>query len=156
MQTFAMLVSCRKGGKMNIEQVPFNKLLGIKKCTNCKNGLVALPESQKYANHLNTVHASAQFALGEAASGEYLFQRFKEIATKNKLIPVIRKTKLKFKKPAIGEIKAKAFITDEVAKGAIASIEKKGRAIIPVIVDITDSKNNQTMTATYEWFIQKI
>ncbi len=141
---------------MNIEQVPFNKLLGIKKCDNCKECQVVLPKSQHYANHLNTVHASAQFALAEAASGECLFQRFREFAQKETLIPVIRKTELKFRKPAIGEIRAKASITDEVANQTIASIEKRGRAIIPVDVDITDSNDNQTMTATYEWFVQKV
>jgi len=38
----------------------------------------------------------------------------------------------------------------------VASLEKRGRAIIPVTVSIMDTNGNITMTATYEWFVQKV
>ncbi len=141
---------------MDVTKIPFNKFLGIEKCHDSKGALLVLPESEHFTNHLNTIHASAQFALGEATSGEYLLQRFKYIVENETLVPVVRKTEVKFKKPAQGEIKASAHITDDIASQTVASIEKKGRAIIPVTVNITDSIGNNTMTATYEWFIQKV
>ena len=140
---------------MDVTQIPFNKFLGIGKCTVPGEGLLVLPGSEQYANHLNTVHASAQFALGEAASGEYLLQRFKAITERETIIPVVRSVEVKFKKAGKGEIKASAGIPDDVAEQAVASMEKKGRAIIPVAVTITDSNGNVTMTATFEWYIQK-
>lgn len=140
---------------MDVTQIPFNKLLGICKCSVPDEGLLMLRKSEHYANHLNTVHASAQFALGEAASGEYLLQRFKTIVEKETLIPVVRNAEVKFKKAGKGEIKASANIPDDVVSQTVASIEKKGRALIPVTVTISDSSGNITMTATYEWFVQK-
>src|SRR5574340_502117 len=140
---------------MDVTQIPFNRFLKILKCEPSDEGLLMLRESECYANHLNTVHASAQFALGEAASGEYLLERFKDIPDKELLIPVVRNAEVKFKKPGKGAIKASAKITEDLVNQAIASIEKKGRALIPVSVSISDSAGNITMTATYEWYVQK-
>lgn len=141
---------------MDVLEIPFNNFLGIEKCNDENNELLLLPASDKYTNHLKTVHASAQFALGEATSGEYLLQRFKKIVENETIIPVVRKTEVKFKKPAQGEIKASAELSDEIASQAIASIDKRGRAIIPVTVNVFDSQGNNTMTGTYEWFVQKV
>ena len=141
---------------MDVTEIPFNRFLGIRKCHDAEDGLLLLPESEYYTNHLNTVHASAQFALGEAASGEYLLQRFRDIVEKETLVPVVRKTDVTFKRPARGEIKASASIPDETARQTVASLEKKGRAIIPVAVQVTDRDGHNTMTATYEWFVQRI
>lgn len=140
---------------MDVTQIPFNKFLGIDKCSAPDEGLLVLRESECYTNHLNTVHASAQFALGEAASGEYLLRRFKAIVEKEALIPVVRKAEVKYKKAGKGEIRASAIIPADVADQAAVSIETRGRALIPVTVTISDSRGNITMTATYEWFIQK-
>lgn len=141
---------------MDVTKIPFNKFLGIARCRESDSGLLALPESEEYANHLRTVHASAQFALGEATSGEYLLQRFGELVKHETLVPIVRRAEIKFKKPARGEIRASAQITDDIAAQTVASIEKKGRAIIPVRVEIVDCDGNSTMTATFEWFVQKV
>lgn len=140
---------------MDVTQIPFNKLLGICKCAVPDEGLLILRESDRYSNHLNTIHAGAQFALGEAASGEYLLRRFKSIVEKETIIPVVRNAEVKFKKAGKGEIKASAHIPDDVVSQTVASIEKKGRTLIPVTVIITDSDGNITMTGTYEWFVQR-
>jgi hypothetical protein len=141
---------------MDVTKIPFNSFLGIERCDESDDWLLFLHDLPKYTNHLNTVHAGAQFALGEAASGEYLLRRFKNIVEKETLIPIVRKTEVKFKKPAQGKIKASAYISDEIADQTASSIDKKGRAIIPVTVNVTDSSGNVTMTAKYEWIVQKI
>jgi len=141
---------------MDVTRIPFNSFLGIERCDEKDDALLFLQDSIRYTNHLNTVHASAQFALAEAASGEYLFRRFRHIVEKQTIIPVVRKAEVKFRKPAQGKIKASASISDELAGQTAAAIDKRGRAIIPVTVNITDSSGNTTMTAIYEWFIQKI
>jgi len=145
----------RKGNNVDVTQIPFNRLLGILKCELPDEGLLMLRDSECYTNHLNTVHASAQFALGEAASGEYLLERFKNISEKEIIIPVVRNVEVKFKKPGKGAVRASANISDDVVSQTITSIEKKGRALIPVSVTISDSSGNITMTATYEWYVQK-
>lgn len=141
---------------MDVTKIPFNSFLGIERCDDSDDALLFLQDLPKYTNHLNTVHAGVQFALGEAASGEYLLRRFKNIIEKETIIPIVRKTEVKFKRPAQGKIKASAFISDEIASQTADSIDKKGRAIIPVTVNITDGSGNTTMTAIYEWFVQKV
>ena len=53
-----------------------------------------LHDAENNNNHLGTVHASAQFALAEACSGQYLLKTFK--AYSSKIIPVVRKAETKY------------------------------------------------------------
>jgi acyl-coenzyme A thioesterase PaaI-like protein len=141
---------------MDVTKIPFNSFLGITKSDGSDTALLELNESEKLRNHLGMVHASAQFALAEATSGEYLIQRFKDIIEKVRIIPVVRRAEVKYKNSARGQLKAKAAISDEIAGKVASSIEQKGRAIIPVKVALLDKDGKLTMTATIEWFVQKI
>ncbi len=141
---------------MDVTKIPFNEFLGIERCESSEESLLALPASPRYMNHVNTVHASVQFALGEATSGECLLRCFADLAEKETLVPVVRRSEVKYKKPAQGTIKASANIAEDVVQETRAALQQKGRAIIPVTVNIADSQGNVTMTAVYEWFIQKI
>lgn len=72
------------------------------------------------------------------------------------VVPVLRKSETKFKKPATSKIEAKAFINDEAEERFTLQFEKRGRATISVPVEITDENGTITMVGTYEWFVQKI
>jgi len=100
---------------MDVTKIPFNKFLDIKRPRDSAGETLVLTKADHFTNHLNTVNAGAQFALGEATSGEYLLQRFQAVVEKGTRIPVVKKTDTKFKKTARGEIKASAFITDDIA-----------------------------------------
>lgn len=138
---------------MNTIEIPFNRFIGIKKPGNQDQFLLELPASENLNNHLGTVHASAQFALAEACSGEFLLKIFEKHA--NNIVPVVRKVETKFKNPANGKLTASASLLgnkDEIIK----KLEKKRRVIIPVDIKIMDKENKITMTAKIDWFIQKI
>ena len=139
---------------MNTIEIPFNKFIGIKRSENQAKSLLELPDSEDMKNHLGTVHASAQFALAEACSGEYLLHKFSHYS--GKIIPVVRKSETKFKKPAEGKLFANASIDPDAANSVIKKLEQKGRVIIPVNVVISDSNKEITMTARIDWFVQKI
>jgi acyl-coenzyme A thioesterase PaaI-like protein len=141
---------------MDVTTIPFNAFLGIEREEGSDGTRLFLQASEQYTNHLNTVHASVQFALGEAASGAYLLHLFQDIAAQQAVVPVVRNVEVKYKKPDHGAIRATAHITADMASKTRASLEKKGRALIPATVDITDSHGNTTMTATYQWFIQTL
>jgi hypothetical protein len=141
---------------MDVTKIPFNAFLGIERCEPTEESLLALQDSPRYANHVNTVHAGAQFTLGEAASGEYLLRRFADLAEKETLVPLVRRCEVKYKKPAYGTIKASASMEDNVVSQTLVALKEKGRAIIPVSVNVIDSHGNTTMTAVYEWFVQRI
>jgi len=141
---------------MDITEIPFNRFVGITRTDPSDTALLQLYKSEHLDNHLNTVHASAQFALAEAASGECLLHKFKDITSASSFIPVVRDVQVKYRKPAMGTLRASANISDADTAKAMETLSKKGRAIISVEVDLLDESKNTTMTATFSWFIQRI
>lgn len=139
---------------MNTIEIPFNKFIGICRPENQDDAFLELQASENMKNHLGTVHASAQFALAEACSGEYLLNKFKDYS--GNIIPVVRKTETKYKNPAEGTIYAKAYIDPDTENSVIEKLEKKGRVVISVQVEVFNSDNKTTMFAQIDWFIQKM
>lgn len=136
---------------MNIVEIPFVKKVGITKTSNNELELAFTKDSH---NHLETMHASAQFTLAETASGEFLQTLFPELV--GKVIPVLRDATVKFKKPAVKNIIAYPSISDEAREKFDAQFSKKGRASISVDVKIKDIENTVTCITTCNWFVQKI
>ena len=136
---------------MNVLEIPFVMKVGI---TKTKSNELELPFTTDTHNHLQTMHASAQFTLAETASGELLQNLFPELV--GKVIPVLRDAKVKFKKPAVKNIVAHPSITEEETEKFNIRFAKKGRASISVNVEIKDSDNTVTCIANYNWFVQKI
>ena len=54
---------------MDVTKIPFVEKVGVIKST---QGVLELSFNKTVQNHLPTIHASAQFALAETASGEIL------------------------------------------------------------------------------------
>jgi len=134
--------------------IPFNQFVGLQKSDN-PDFVLELAEDRKYENHLATVHASAQFALAEAASGEYLLNNFRD-QYKGVIVPVVRRVETKYKKPAKGKLYANAVLDDETATMALTRLKEKGRALFPVEVSVVDQEGTITMTGTVEWFVQAV
>ena len=139
---------------MEIDSVPFNHFLGVKKSKNTELSLVELGASESLLNHIGSVHASAQFALAEACSGEFLIRRF--AGREAQFVPVVRRVEGKFKKPANGAIFARAAVPDDELTKFQTDLETKGRAMVPISVDVFDANNVVTMSASIEWFVQRI
>ena len=136
---------------MNVIEIPFVKKVGI---TKTKNNELELAFTEDNHNHLETMHASAQFTLAETASGDFLQILFPELV--GKVVPVLRDATVKFKKPAVKKVIACPSISDEAREKFDTHYLKKGRASISVDVEIKDIENTVTCIATYNWFVQKI
>ena len=136
---------------MDVTEIPFNSFIKIRRSEESEY-LLELDCAENYLNHINTVHASAQFALAEATSGEFLLRTFKEYD--DDIIPVVRKSGLKFRKPAEGKIRSKAFMDGNEIHRVREELITKGRAVINVRVEIFDVKNNLTLQSEFEWFVQ--
>jgi len=136
---------------MDVTQIPFVEHVGIKKNA---QGLLELSFDNRIENHLKTIHASAQFTLAETASGEILQQKFPQLA--NKVIPLLRESTLKFKKPAEQSIIAYPSITPEVEQKFNDQFTRKGRAGIAVNVEIRDVDDTISCSGTFNWFLQAI
>lgn len=141
---------------VDITELPFNRFIGITRPDPLDEALLQLDYSDNLGNHLNTIHASAQFALAEAAAGECLLRRFFDYgASASAFITVVREVRAKYRKPATGTLRATATISDDKAAKAIEMLAGKGRTIAAVDVDVLDETNTVTMCAAFSWFIQK-
>jgi acyl-coenzyme A thioesterase PaaI-like protein len=133
----------------SITELPFNHFLGIQVAAE-PNHLLQLPAGKQYLNHLGTVHASAQLALAEAASGEFLMRVF---GSNSGFVPVVRRLTSKFRQPAHGLITAAVSTPPETIDQLRTTLTAKGRAIISIAVELHDASGAHTLSATVEWFI---
>lgn len=135
---------------MNLKDIPFAKVLGVDDSS--EGFLFELANDEKYTNHLGTVAAAAQFSLAEFASGQWMINEFPDLA--QQVIPVLRKSEVKFKKPAYGKVRAKASVPDEIKQKFITELTERKRALLDISVVVVNDNNEIVMHGTYEWFIQ--
>jgi hypothetical protein len=137
---------------MNVLDLPFNKILLIEKSDE-PDTILMLENDETYKNHLGTIHASAQYALAEASSGEILERTFGD--WNGAYFPVVRRVAVKYKKPAKGRLFSEGFINQDRAMKAKKELSEKGRTLVDVIVKIVDEGKNTTFESTFTWFIAK-
>lgn len=137
--------------KHSVTELPFNSFVGIEPADG-ENHLLRLPAGPQYFNHLGTVHASAQLALAEATSGEFLLRALGSSAG---FVPVVRRLEAKFRKPANGAVTSTATTPPEAIEQVRADLAAKGRALISVAVELHDESGAHTLSASVEWFIAR-
>ena len=120
--------------KSSVTELPFNSFLGIQIGSE-PSELLRLPSGDQYLNHLGTVHASAQLALAEASSGEFLLRHF---GSAQGILPVVRRLEARFRKPANGAVTSIANAAPTSLEQLDAELASKGRALIPVTVELHD------------------
>lgn len=136
---------------MDVMEIPFVGTVGI---TKNSDGVFALPYSGTVHNHLKTVHAAAQYALAETASGDTLLALFPDL--EGKVVPVLRDSKLKFKRPAETQVTAfTEVIEDDVARFR-EQLSRRGRSTIGVGVKVCDEAGDVTCYGTFVWYVQTI
>jgi len=142
----------KSANEIDVTKLPFNHFIGLKIST--KNGyLLMLDNRSEYRNHLDTVHASAMFALAEATSGHFLLNEFSELTN---IVPVVRKVEIKYKKPTTGGVFSKAKFIETEKNGTLEALTERGRAIIKVEVSLFDETEVMIMQSVFEWFVTKL
>ncbi len=136
---------------MDVTQIPFVKHIGIEKN---EEGTVKLKPTVRVENHIETIHAAAQFALAETQSGLYLQTLFPEY--RGKVMPLLRESSVKYKKPATSTLTASAYVEEGVKEKFLIAFEAKGRAIITVYVELRDENEVVTMRGEFTWFVSNI
>ena len=132
-------------------QIPFAKHIGIERKD---EGTLKLEPLQRVQNHIQSIHASAQFALAETQSGLFLQEVFPEYV--GKVVGVLRSSTVKYKASAMTTIVDKATLDDEAKKKFSMQLERKGRATIAIDVSILDKEGIVTIQGVFTWFIQKL
>jgi acyl-coenzyme A thioesterase PaaI-like protein len=135
----------------SVIELPFNQHLGLQIADDPAK-LLQLPAGPQYLNHLGTVHASAQLALAEASSGEFLLRAIGDMTG---VVPVVRRMESKFRKPANGVLTSTVSLPDgiETLKDHLFA---KGRVLVRVEVELHDESGAHTLSATVEWFITRV
>lgn len=136
---------------MDVLNIPFVSKVGI---TRTPEGTLQLPFDESVQNHLQTVHASAQFALAENASGEILQTLFPELV--GKAVPVMRDSQIKFRRPANTTLIAHTSVEKEEVDKFRAQFERKGRSAIAVNVELKGANDEVVCTALFNWFVQGV
>lgn len=106
---------------------------------------------EMYTNHLGTVHAAAQFSLAEACSAQLLKELFPSRA--DEFIPLVRQVALKYRKPALGAVYAKARLLNTCYESLVEQLEHRKRALFHVSVELFDNADTLVMNADFEWFV---
>ena len=91
--------------------------------------------------------------MAETASGDFLGQLFPDLL--GKVVPVVRKARVKFNKPARKSLVAYSSVPVEARVRFIDQFREKGRATISVHVELRDEDDTITCRAIYEWVIRK-
>jgi acyl-coenzyme A thioesterase PaaI-like protein len=137
---------------MHVTDIPFNQFLGIRRSP-AGGSALSLEASSSYLNHLGTVHAAAQLALAEAASGQILLEALPELLAT--VVAVVRRVEAKFKSPMRGAVGSRAATTLDEIRAAAEPLGTKGRAILPVTIEIVDDRGAVGLVATFEWFASR-
>ncbi|OGW39649.1 MAG: hypothetical protein A2010_01500 [Nitrospirae bacterium GWD2_57_9] len=137
---------------MDVIALPFNRFLGLEPAETDSGFLVTLPGSPHFTNHLNTVHASALFAVAEAGSGAFLLETLGNVSG---YVPVVRRMDSKFRKPVKGRIWARASAAPGSLEQAMNDLNAKGRALINVSVEVVDENGVVALSSAVEWFIAR-
>ena len=107
--------------KASVTELPFNSFLGIQ-IADEPSHLLRLPSGAQYLNHLGSVHASAQLALAEASSGEFLLRHF---GSADGIIPVVRRLDAKFSKTRKRKIMSTASATQRLFRSSIPTSHRR-------------------------------
>jgi acyl-coenzyme A thioesterase PaaI-like protein len=136
---------------MDIETLPFNAHVGIKR-SNQVGCLLELDARHQHENHLGTVHAGALYALAEASSGEFLLQTGGD---SREVIGVVRRATAKYGRPANGKILSRATTATEDLLAAITTVEARGKALVDIAIDLTDTEGTKLASFTFSWFLTR-
>ena len=135
----------------SVIELPFNQHVGLQIADDPAK-VLQLPAGPQYLNHLGTVHASAQLALAEASSGEFLLRAIGVLAG---IMPVVRRLESKFRKPANGRVTSTVSLPAGI-ESVNHELSTKGRAIVSVVVELHDESGAHTLSASVEWFITRL
>ena len=140
---------------IEVPQIPFNLFLGITRNETLQPPFLQIEEVPHLHNHIGTMHACAQFALAEAASGECLLLTFRDCAAVIPYVAVLRGAQTKYRAPANGRLHATARLRGIDVPQALDRYSRKGKVLIAVAVDVLDDQDVVTMTATFTWYVRK-
>ncbi len=135
---------------MNLLDLVYNQNINLQN-TNKTDCIFMLALKENLQNHVHSFHAAAIFSLAEATSAQFLINTFKIF--ENTVVPLLRATNTKYKKPGLTNIYAKAMLMNETKEETITLLNNKKRALVTIKVEVIDEADFIIFTGTFEWFL---
>jgi len=131
----------------------YNRALGIRDAPAGAGHLLELPFSPLVRNHVQTVHAAAQFSLAEAASAECLQRHFGQAL--GDALAVMRASEVKYRKPAASDLLAFGAPDSDTLSGLVEQVTRRGRGSAVILIDLKDRSGTLTFHGKFEWFVSR-
>jgi len=145
--------------RMLHETVPFGRLVGARiAVAGPAHAEAVLPEAPEKLNHVGTVHAVAQFGVGEVAAGALLLAAFGDLLQASGYAPVIAEATIRYRRAARGELRATAVLAESAAVQARVreQLATDGKARIAIGVQIADAQGVVTTELETSWALVKV
>ncbi|HEX9035834.1 MAG TPA: YiiD C-terminal domain-containing protein [Ktedonobacterales bacterium] len=137
------------------DRVPFAKTLGVEfEVIEPERAVVSMPYARERTNHVGTVHAAVEFGLGESAAGTLVFMAFQDLAEEG-YVPVVANASIAYKRPAPGDLRAEATLSQAEQTRVRADIASAGKARLSLPVTITNADGVVACEMQTEWAIIK-
>lgn len=134
-----------------MDAVPFNRVLGVRvEAVEPERVSVSLPESPDRLNHVGTVHAAAQFGLGEATAGVMVIAAFNDLQAAG-YAPLAVSAQIAYRKPARGDLRGEATLSAEEQARVRNAIAGGERPRFTVPVRLFDREGVMTTEMSVEW-----
>lgn len=135
--------------------VPFNRVLGIRvEAVAPERVEVVLPEAPERLNHVGTLHAAAQFGLGEATSGSMMVAAFGDLQAAG-AVPLAAEATIRYRKASRGELRGVATLAHDEQARVRGEIEASGKSRCTVQVQLIDAGGTVTTEMSVEWVLLK-
>lgn len=138
---------------MRATDLAYNQALGIRDAPAGAEHLLELPFVPLVHNHLQTMHAAAQFSLAEAASAECLQRQFGKAL--GDVFAVMRAVEVKYRKPATSDLLAYGAPDEATCAQLLEQIARRGRSSAVILIDLKDRSGTLTFHGKFEWFISR-
>ena len=136
-----------------ILELPFNQHVGLSLIMEEGEEVLSLEPQDCHLNHLGTVHAAALYSLAEAASGHALLKQLE--LNSSAVIPVLRSSTMKYRRPANRALLALATIDEEKVSEFDAQLNARGRLFIEVSVRIM-SGSVEVCQGVFSWYVSRV
>lgn len=122
------------------ERLPFNLHTGVEvRSVEPGRAQTVLRQDHRLDNHIGTVHAIAELAPAELAGATAVGSRLGPLYAAGYL-PLVRDLRVRYRKPARGELVATASFGAEEAAAIQAAVDAGERAACDVEVDVSDAE----------------
>jgi thioesterase domain-containing protein len=136
------------------QNVPFNRLLGVEVISAEDEKVeVRLPAKPEHLNHVGTVHAAAQYALGEAASGAMAVNAFLSEIQSGKVVPLATKATANYRSPAQGDLLGVSSLAQAEQERSREELDQKGKTRFVVKVEIITGEEKVASEMEFEWIL---